>query len=542
MTRHRYLYLGWVAALACEPAHAQVQDVRFGNLHAHTSYSDGSGTPAEAYRMACDAQLDFFAITEHNHDKGDGKGDRRDGRLIAAQPELYAGRSSSLVETAHRLNRPGRCVTLYGQEFSTISSGNHMNIFDVPKVIDAPNGKFDALLSWLNVNRDSSGQQPLAQFNHPATGSEDKDYGRDDFGGGNDADWIQAMAPQVSLIEILNAPALKPGTGQRTHDHQSLYFRYLNLGFHLAPSVGQDNHYKNWGTSTDARVAAITADFTRSGIIDALKRRHAYATEDKNLRIIFRIGQALQGDIVAPPPLGSELAMSLQLHDDDEPDARYKIDVFKDQPGGTQAARPVESYRFSGNQATPVNLEGIRFENAGEFVLLRITQYSDEDDDHVEEDRAWTAPIWFEDHALHTPSSGQPELRIASLVPDPSGDDFTEERATIANRGASPVNLVGWKLRDVAENSWALDGLGVLAPGGEATIKRNGASMALNNGGDTIELVAPDGTVVQTFGYDRVQNDEEVSPDTAPKPKTRNQNPAKASARCRQNQSGSRAA
>lgn len=65
------------------PAFAQTADVHFGNLHAHTSYSDGSGTPAEAYRMACDAGLDFYAITEHNHDKGDGKGDRKDGRMIA---------------------------------------------------------------------------------------------------------------------------------------------------------------------------------------------------------------------------------------------------------------------------------------------------------------------------------------------------------------------------------------------------------------------------------------------------------------------------
>jgi len=41
--------------------------VFFGNLHSHTSYSDGSGTPSEAYAHARDvAKLDFMAITEHN--------------------------------------------------------------------------------------------------------------------------------------------------------------------------------------------------------------------------------------------------------------------------------------------------------------------------------------------------------------------------------------------------------------------------------------------------------------------------------------------
>jgi len=39
-----------------------------GNLHSHTGYSDGSGTPAEAYEHARDvARLDFLAVTEHNH-------------------------------------------------------------------------------------------------------------------------------------------------------------------------------------------------------------------------------------------------------------------------------------------------------------------------------------------------------------------------------------------------------------------------------------------------------------------------------------------
>jgi len=504
----------WTFALICTlspgTAFAQVEQVRFGNLHAHTSYSDGSGTPTDAYKMACETGLDFMAVTEHNHDKGDGSGDRKDGKLIAKSPTLYSGTSNALVETANRMNKPGRCITLYGQEYSTISSGNHMNIFDVENVITAGNGKFDELLDWMEQNRDSRGQIALAQFNHPETGREDRDYGRDDFGESSEASWIQAMAPNVSLIEVINAQALKDGVDLRTHNHQSLYFRYLNLGFHLAPSVGHDNHYRNWGVSVDARVAVISAELTRPAIIDALRKRHAYASEDKNLRVVFKSGSALQGDIAQPPALGSELPLTLELKDDDEPDARYKVDVFKDAPGGASAERPVETYRFSGNQLTPVSLEGVRFEKAGEYVLLRITQYSDEDEDHVTEDRLWTAPIWFEEHAFHTLADAQPRIRMTALLPDPLGDDFTEEQITLKNEGVAPVNLSAWKLRDLAENSWPLDGLGTIGPRSTVTIKRNGAPMALNNGGDTVELVAPDGTVVQTVDYGRVGAGEEV--------------------------------
>ncbi len=171
----------------------------------------------------------------------------------------------------------------------------------------------------------------------------------------------------------------------------------------------------------------------------------------------------------------------------------------------------LETYRFSGNQLTPVSLEGVRFEKAGEYVLLRITQYSDEDEDHVTEDRLWTAPIWFEEHAFHTLGRRAAENPDDSAAnPDPLGDDFTEEQITLKNEGVAPVNLSAWKLRDLAENSWPLDGLGTIGPGSTVTIKRNGAPMALNNGGDTVELVAPDGTVVQTVDYGRVGAGEEV--------------------------------
>jgi len=37
-----------------------------GNFHSHTKYSDGTGTPAEAFAWARDiAKSDFYAMTDH---------------------------------------------------------------------------------------------------------------------------------------------------------------------------------------------------------------------------------------------------------------------------------------------------------------------------------------------------------------------------------------------------------------------------------------------------------------------------------------------
>src|SRR5262245_38755338 len=73
------------------------QNVYFGNLHSHTSYSDGSGIPEDAYTHARDvAKVDFLAITEHNHSQAG---------QIADDPQLYNGTVSlSLISTANRFN------------------------------------------------------------------------------------------------------------------------------------------------------------------------------------------------------------------------------------------------------------------------------------------------------------------------------------------------------------------------------------------------------------------------------------------------------
>ena len=492
-----------VATLLFWSALAAAQSVYFGNLHSHTSYSDGSGTPAEAYAMARAAGLDFFAITEHNHRHAeDGAKSRKDGKLIATNPQLYSGAPSSLIETANRLNKPGEFVTLYGQEISTISSGNHMNLFQVGEVVDdtiVHSGNVPELLSWMAAHPDNFGMTPLLQFNHPNNpSSSPKDYGRDDFA---PADWVRSVDPFVELIEVLNAPALKKGEGFRAEAKEGYYLEYLNLGFHLAPSVGQDNHWKNWGVSTDARIGVIADSLTRESLMTALRARHTFASDDKNLKVIFRSGEALAGDIIATPAAGSTLPLTAEITDPDEPDATYRIDVLSDHPGGDRARQPVNSYSIIGNTNGRFPLDGIAFDGSGQFVLLKITQSSTEQGDsehHEMEDRLWTAPIWYEDWVVPpTPAA----IRIASLLPNPAGDETQNESVTLLNAGALPVNLTGWQLRDASGHIWALDGQ--IGSGQRLPIVRSGRPMSLNNDGDVIELISASGILVDKVTYGR---------------------------------------
>ena len=189
----------------------------YGNLHAHTKYSDGSGTPADAFRQARDqGRLDFLAVTEHNHDKaemGIQNGDpRKDGIMIAVDNSLYNGSgSASLIRAAGSFTEDDRFVAIYGQEFSTISSSNHVNVFEVRNVISVANGDFATLYDqWLPQNPDSLGESPLGQLNHPnfradmvhestPASRRFNDYGLDDYGG-DFKELVNRSSPFVSLL------------------------------------------------------------------------------------------------------------------------------------------------------------------------------------------------------------------------------------------------------------------------------------------------------------------------------------------------------
>lgn len=386
----------WCICWAAELSWGQAERVFFGNLHSHTSYSDGSGTPDDAYQHARNvARLDFLAITEHNHSAAESgaSADRRDGILIATNPSLYNGSDpKSLLSTAARFHQDGVFAAIYGQEFSSISKGNHVNVFEVPNVITVPNGDFGRLIDqWLPNNLDSTGAPAIIQFNHPALlDNESNEYGADDFP--SPEEWIRKMGAHASLIEILNGPAMTRTAGNAPEEvMEGDYLHYLTLGFHLAPTADQDNHYFTWGTATDARTAVITDSLTKPKILEAMRSRHVYATEDKNLRLIFRVNGRLCGDRISPAPApNSPLQIQYSIQDDDEPQAEYQIEVFRGGIGSSQVARMVNTVPAEGNSNGTI--EDVQYTGGIQYVFFKVTQTGEDGD----KDRAWTAPVWFE--------------------------------------------------------------------------------------------------------------------------------------------------
>lgn len=96
-------------------------------------------------------------------------------------------------------------------------------------------------------------------------------------------------------------------------------------------------------------------------------------------------------------------------------------------------------------------------------------------------------------------SAGRAVLRIAALVPNPRGRDMGKEEVTIANLGPADADLAGWRLRDRAGGVYPLAGR--VPANGTLRVRLAGNRMPLNNEGDDIALVGPDGGVVHAIRY-----------------------------------------
>ncbi len=83
-----------------------------------------------------------------------------------------------------------------------------------------------------------------------------------------------------------------------------------------------------------------------------------------------------------------------------------------------------------------------------------------------------------------------------------TGDEFIE----LLNLGPQPVNLAGWMLDDIPGGGSKPYVLGqvTLAPGSYRAFFRSRTHLALNDGGDTVRLLAPDGRVMESVSYLRV--------------------------------------
>lgn len=312
----------------------------FGNLHSHTSYSDGEGTPAEAFAWARDTVgFDFYAVTDHGEMTRSGEWDD-----IGIQADAF--------------NRDGVFTTLRGFEWSHPIIG-HICVYntgDYTSAIRTPS--LNKIYDWL------ADRGAYAQFNHP----------------GREKNMFNALAyDSVATYTMTAIETGNKGTAMADWDFLPHYITGLSNGWRLAPTTNQDNHSFNANSN---RTVVIADNLSRNGLMDALTCRRVYSSDDPDISVLFKIGAHWMGEVVRVNP-GSYTAI-IRIEDNEPVTA---IDLY-DQSGFCIATT------CPGSNVVDWRAELTVTEN--NYYYLIITENDTNNDDPASAlQLAVTAPIWL---------------------------------------------------------------------------------------------------------------------------------------------------
>lgn len=282
----------------------------WGDLHSHTSYSDGEATPADAYGHARDAaKLDFYALTDH--DNG-----------------LTFDEYDDIRRQADAFDEPGRFAALYGVEW-TMEAG-HMCFFMCDRIRLA-----DDLDIAYNELRELGA---VAHFNHP---------GPSDFAAGR---YSPAGVDALCAAEV------------RGTDEEASWVAMLNAGWRVGADGSQDKHDATWGDGPHWTVA-LARELNRESILDAVRARRTYSSFDRNMRLDFTLDGEDMGAVVTRP--AGEFACAVAIADPDAGDATARIEAVMDGDVVASAAP---------DRASPEWRADLTFSPGSHYVYIRVTQ------------------------------------------------------------------------------------------------------------------------------------------------------------------------
>jgi hypothetical protein len=248
-------------------------NVYYGHLHNHTSVSDGTGTPVQAYDYAKNvADLDFFGLAEHAN--------------LMSSTEW-----TTIKNAANTYNQDGVFTAFYGFEWTTFFSYGHVSVINTEDYCSntSPTSSFTGLLTWLNA------RNGIAFFNHP---------GWDIFALQEFNHFTNSPSAKFVGMELWNDhdgfSKYYSNNGYYSNDGNKGYFdEALVRGWKIGAAGSDDNHTSTWGTATDWRVGVLANSLNRTEIMNAFLARRFFSTLDKNLSISFKINGSEMGSTIS---------------------------------------------------------------------------------------------------------------------------------------------------------------------------------------------------------------------------------------------------
>lgn len=388
-----------------------------GTTHNHTNIShDAAGTPEDALKAAEAHNYDFFAFSDHSHDI--------DAAMVGSdtvdhkgQPERTGGADWKLTKDLAKQYTKNDSFVVFPAFEMTSTTWGHSNVFGTDNFIDRKqnSGQYQDLskyYAWVLTYDDI-----VAQFNHP-------DMSANAFN--NFAPYDKNVDKLFTMFEVGN------GSGHYGYANaESKYFKALDLGWHVAPTYGEDNHDGTWG-QTNARTVIVSDDLTQESLLQSMRNMRVYMSEDPN----FTLDVLANGSYMGATVKGNTLNFSIAGKDDvaedkSKPEYSYlsssyksddrvaKVELITNGNKIIQTAKPMTK-DFTWSPSVEVS-------GGQQWFVVKVTQMDGE--------QIYSAPIWSQDVTTDIKISG---INIVgnSLV---SGSPTTLE-AGLTNLGSQDLS------------------------------------------------------------------------------------------------------
>ena len=258
-------------------------NVYYGHLHNHCGYSDGEGSPSDAYSYAKEhSDLDFFGLSDH--------------------AEMLNNREyRGIIDAANSYNEDGVYTTFYGFEWTSARFG-HVSVFNTDDYKSSGLWifySFNSILKWMN-KRDCVGF-----FNHPGFPVLGKEFNH----------FRDNPTEKMVGMELWNGNGTFEkyyyNDGYFRNDGNKGYFdEALVSGWKIGAAGSEDNHSDNWGNVNDYRLAILSNNLTRQDLYAALQARRFFSTLDKNLAMSFKINGFEMGSEITEDSLDIQVLLS----------------------------------------------------------------------------------------------------------------------------------------------------------------------------------------------------------------------------------------
>ncbi|WP_426491293.1 T9SS type A sorting domain-containing protein [Hymenobacter sp. 102] len=407
------------ASLAVPTPPAGTRNFYFGNLHAHSAYSDGNqdagssgaSTPLQDFTFA-DASLhsDFLGISEHNH----------------AQAGMSLANYARGLQQADQATN-SQFVALYGMEWGVISGGGHVLVYGVNQLLGWESGNYDVYVPksdyqalFRQINKRPGAFATLA---HPQSG----DYNGLASGSFN----TRADSAVVGSV-LRSGPATSTNvtySNPSTGSYESTYTTLLSKGYHVGISYDHDNHNTTFNRTTPGRLVIVAPSLTRADLLTAMRQRSFYASDDWNAEVTFSLNQQPMGSILSG---ASSPAVTLAVTDLDG-EAIRSVTLLRGTPGSGQLAQSVAT--VSGPTALSFTDAGLAVGSTAYYYAVILEQ---------DGDRIVTSPIWYTRTTATPTHAARPELAL-ELFPNPASGSATLSYylPTAASVTAEVLDLAG---------------------------------------------------------------------------------------------------